>query len=145
MSYTAKVNGDSTPDKYSKLRTVVAVKEQQLKAREDDLHKYYEAQLNKQLEIAVEKNRAHMQAQLNADMARATEEIQKANAEANHWREQVEIIYQLLEDTTAKAEAEIAELRARIAELEAGDKPAKKAKPAKKPKRYKPKREVEDG
>lgn len=144
MSYTAKTDTPA-PDKYSRLRTTVGVKEQQLKAREADLHKYYEGQLNKQLAIAVEKNRAYMQAQLDADIDRANTEIQKANSEANHWREQVEIIYQLLEDTTIQAEAEIARLSAKIAELEAGIGPVKKVakKPPKKPKRTTPKQELE--
>lgn len=134
MSYTTKP-GEAKADihkKYAKLRTETGHKNALLRSA-------YEKQVNQQLRETVELERQHFQRQVDEMVARANKEIQKANAEANHWRIQTEQIYALLEDTTVQAETEIARLKTRIVELEAGIKPAKK----KKPKRMNPKRELE--
>lgn len=146
MSYTATKTNNKPSDKYSRLRTVVGVQEQLLKGREDKIHGFYEQRLNEQLQDALQRNIAHLQAQVDAEFARATVEVDKANAEAKHWREQVEIIYSLLDDTTEKAEAEIARLNAVIAELRAGQLKvrSKKAQGKPKPKQTNPRREVEE-
>lgn len=140
MSYVTQTKPEakaSVHQKYAKLRTEVTHKNALLRSA-------YEKQANQQLKETVKLEQEHFQKQVDETVKRANELINQANAEANHWREQVEIIYALLEDTTQKAEVEIARLSARIAELKAGQPKVKKPQNGKpKPKRINPRREVE--
>lgn len=83
--------------KYAKLRTETRTTNESLRNR-------YERQANDELRKTVELERRHLQQQVDDYKAYANAEIAKALAEADHWRQQVEIIYGLLEDQTRIAE-----------------------------------------
>lgn len=138
MSYTAtttiksiavkpKTTEDKLRDKITELRQTIAKMRTEIGHKNNDLQQAYQEKANKELAQIVAAEKAHLQAQVDAIVKQAT----KHEKEAEHWRGQVEIIYSLLEDTTAKAEAEIARLSQEVAQLkrELARKPAQKKKP----------------
>lgn len=76
------------PKEYARLRT-----------QPEHIRQEYEQRANRALQEQVEKERKYLQKQVDDYQKYATLEIEKAWQEAEHWREQVRIIYQLLENS----------------------------------------------
>lgn len=89
MPYTATIQKriPKPPDELTLLKSEVA----HLKEELDTLHKTYQKNANRKLQEMVERERAHMQAQLDAEVVRANEAINQANA-------LVELVKQDLDD-----------------------------------------------
>lgn len=94
MSYIQKPTDKSRLSReYAKMRTIAGTANERLRSA-------YEAQANEKLRAAVELERKHFQQQIDDYQKYAQGEIEKAWSEADHWREQVKIIYELLEEQT---------------------------------------------
>lgn len=103
MTYTSK----PSPKDYAKLRT-----------QPEHIRQEYEARANKALQEQVEKERKHLQQQVDEYKEYATKEIEKAWQEAEHWKQQVEIIYGLLEEAEIEIKKEREKVRVEIERLE---------------------------
>lgn len=95
------------PKAYARLRT-----------QPEHIRQEYEQRANKALQEQVEKERKHLQQQVDEYKEYATLEIEKAQAEAEHWREQVEIIYGLMEQSEVEIKKEREKVRVEIERLE---------------------------
>lgn len=96
-----------TPKAYAKLRT-----------QPEHIRQEYEQRANKALKETVAKEQAHFQKQVDEYKEYATKEIEKAQAEAEHWKQQVEIIYGLMEQSEIEIKEERKRFRVEIERLE---------------------------
>lgn len=103
MTYTSK----PSPKEYARLRT-----------QPEHIRQEYEARANKALKETVAKEQAHFQKQVDEYKEYAAKEIEKAWAEAEHWRKQVEIIYSLMEQSEVEIKKEREMHRVEIERLE---------------------------
>ena len=130
------------PENVTELRRLVAKLRTEVGLKNNQLQQAYEKQANQRLKEVVELERRHFQAQVDEVTVIANEQIIKANKEADHWREQVKIIYDLLEQQTQEAERLIAGLQAEVVRL-SGQKSATVKKPKVKKVSGKLKRQLE--
>lgn len=95
------------PKAYAKLRT-----------QPEHIRQEYEARANKALQEQVEKERKHLQQQVDEYKEFAQGEIDKALKEAEHWKQQTEIIYGLLEEAEIEIKKEREKVKVEIEKLE---------------------------
>lgn len=111
---TTGETGDDLPKTIPELRRYIARLRNQTRTDNERIRAAYEAQANEKLKAVVAKERAHMQAQVDAKIAWCDAYAAKCDAQVNHAWQQVEII-----------EAENAALKAEIERLAAGEMPKK--------------------
>lgn len=107
MSYAPQATVKPDPTRYAKQRGEI-----------EQARQYYEHRANVEKDEAVERERRHFQAIVDAEIKQARIAITQAVTEAETWQRNTEEIYAILEDTTRKAEARIAELEAQVTRLQ---------------------------
>lgn len=142
MPYTATIQKriPKPPDELTLLKSEVA----HLKEELDTLHKTYQKNANRKLQEMVERERAHMQAQLDAEVVRANEAINQANALVELVKQDLDDLVrsndemmELLAQNTADFERVLAEKDKEIKRLNVALSNGKKKPDQKKTKRYK--------